>query len=358
MNSEQVHLPKLSEERSNLQTGALLVLAAVAVSFAVAYARSILIPFTLAVFLNYLVAPIVDFSMVRLRFSKFAAVTVALLIVGLALVVMSFLVLLVIQSISDPQMLRQLEFDLQRKLDAVVVQGYALADSWFGVEFDRPDSELIISAIKTNLISQMPTYAQQLGALLMSLVSSTILTTIFVGFMLAGRDPYKVSKGMYAEIDQKIRRYIATKFMISAVTGLLVWIILAFMGMRLASLFGLMAFMLNFIPSVGSIIATLLPIPLAIVDFDSVWMIVLVIALPGAVQMTLGNVIEPKIMGDGLQLHPVTILLSLTLWGMLWGPVGMVLAVPITATMRIVLLRFETTRVIGNLMAGIFPDHE
>ncbi|PQO26910.1 hypothetical protein C5Y96_19525, partial [Blastopirellula marina] len=101
----------------------------------------------------------------------------------------------------------------------------------------------------------------------------------------------------------------------------------------------------------------LLPIPLAIVDFDSVVMIVLVIAIPGAIQMTLGNVIEPMIMGEGLQLHPVTILLSLTFWGMLWGPVGMVLAVPITATMRIVLLRFETTRVIGNLMAGIFPEH-
>ena len=74
--------------------------------------------------------------------------------------------------------------------------------------------------------------------------------------------------------------------------------------------------------------------------------------------MTIGNVSEPKIMGQGLQLHPVTILLALAVWGLLWGAIGMLLSVPITATIRIILMRFETTRPIGNLLAGEWPATE
>lgn len=80
----------------------------------------------------------------------------------------------------------------------------------------------------------------------------------------------------------------------------------------------------------------------------------LVIVLPGLVQFGIGNVLEPKIMGDSLDLHPVTVLLTLIFWGLLWGPVGMLLATPITAVLRLVLARFETTRPIGDLLAGTF----
>ncbi|MEE8452823.1 MAG: AI-2E family transporter [Thermoguttaceae bacterium] len=82
---------------------------------------------------------------------------------------------------------------------------------------------------------------------------------------------------------------------------------------------------------------------------------VAVVGIPGMVQMIIGNVIEPKLLGKGLELHPVTVLLALTFWGLLWGIVGMVLAVPITATIRIVLMRFATTKPIGDLLAGHLP---
>jgi AI-2 transport protein TqsA len=183
-----------------------------------------------------------------------------------------------------------------------------------------------------------------------------VLTFIFVAFLLAGRSSKVIRSGIYAEIDSKIRRYLGTKLVISAITGLLVWIILTLFGLHMAPLFGILAFLLNFIPSIGSIIATMLPVPIALAQFDSPLVIVGVIALPGAVQMTIGNVIEPKLMGEGLELHPATILLALAFWGLLWGPIGMLLAVPITASGRIVLMRFETTRPFGELLAGRLPD--
>ena len=87
-------------------------------------------------------------------------------------------------------------------------------------------------------------------------------------------------------------------------------------------------------------------------------MIAAVFLVPGAVQMTIGNIIEPLIMGEGLDLHPVTILLALVFWGLIWGVVGMFLATPITAVFRIVLDRFETTRPIAGLLAGRLPGDE
>src|SRR5262249_30641395 len=127
-----------------------------------------------------------------------------------------------------------------------------------------------------------------------------------------------------------------TKTLISAVTGLLVGTVLWSFGLHMAYLFGLLAFLLNYIPSVGSIIATFLPIPIALTQFHDPWHIAAVVGVPGSIHMTIGNFIEPRLMGRDLELHPVTVLLSLAFWGLLWGVIGMVLAVPIMASLRVV----------------------
>jgi AI-2 transport protein TqsA len=140
------------------------------------------------------------------------------------------------------------------------------------------------------------------------------------------------------------------------VTGILVWLILWGFGLHMAPLFGLLAFLFNFIPSIGSIIATLLPIPIAFAQFQNEpWMILAVVGFPGTVHMTIGNVVEPRLMGRGLELHPVTVLLALAFWGLLWGIVGMVLAVPMVAAMRIVFSHFSSTRPLADLLAGRLP---
>jgi hypothetical protein len=184
-------------------------------------------------------------------------------------------------------------------------------------------------------------------------------------------------------------------------------------GLRFANVFGILAFLLNFIPSIGSIISSFLPLPIAIAQIQGmgqavassnaalvdaneiaaatrgiavdvneiavganevlgplveravdlpmsaenpILFVVLVLAVPGAIQMILGSFMEPKIMGEGLNLHPVTILLALSFWGLLWGVIGMFLAAPITAVIRIVLMQFETLKPVGNLLAGKLPE--
>ena len=189
---------------------------------------------------------------------------------------------------------------------------------------------------------------------ILGLIWGALFVCIFVIFLLAGRNPYAEHSPIYADIVGKIRRYLATKVLISAVVGVLVWASLALIGMELSGVFGILAFLLNFIPNIGPLIVTVLPIPIAVVQFQSPLPVILVVAVPGIIHNVIGNIVEPKLMGEGLDLHPVTVLLALSVWGMLWGIMGMFLSVPITAVIRIVLLQFDTLRPIGNLLAGEF----
>ena len=125
------------------------------------------------------------------------------------------------------------------------------------------------------------------------------------------------------------------------------------LGVELALVFGLFAFLLNFIPTVGAIVATLLPLPIILMNPEvSLWTGILAIALPGAIHFVVGNIVEPMVLGDSLALHPVTILLALMIWGVMWGIPGMLLAAPITAVMKIIFERTERTRPLALALAG------
>jgi AI-2 transport protein TqsA len=104
------------------------------------------------------------------------------------------------------------------------------------------------------------------------------------------------------------------------------------------------------------VIAILLPLPIALIQFDSSLAIAGVFLLPAAIQVGIGNVLEPLVMGENLDLHPVTILMSLIFWGLLWGIVGMLLATPIMAVLKIIFIRLEITRPIAELLAGRLPN--
>jgi len=198
----------------------------------------------------------------------------------------------------------------------------------------------------------------------LSMVSSTLMdgfgsasmVLIFMFFLLLGGSRETLPRSaVWQEIEGKIRGYIATKTLISAVTGAVFGFVLWLYGIPLAIVFALLAFLLNFIPNVGPIAASLLPIPLIVLSPDlSVGSMIVVILLTAGIQFISGNVVEPKVMGESFDLHPVAVLLTLMVWGMLWGIVGMILAVPMTAAIKILLEQFDHTRSIAYLLAGRF----
>jgi AI-2 transport protein TqsA len=155
------------------------------------------------------------------------------------------------------------------------------------------------------------------------------------------------------DIEKSIRRYTLTMVALSVLTGVLIWFPLFLLNVPFAYLFGFLAFLLNFIPNVGSIVATLLPVPVILLSPDlSITAKVLALSLPAAIQIVLATLVQPRVLGRFLDLHPVVVLMALIFFGMIWGISGAFLAAPITAVIKIILERIPTTRPLAALLAG------
>lgn len=189
---------------------------------------------------------------------------------------------------------------------------------------------------------------------LMDLLSSALMVFIFMFFLLLGdRSRSTARSSLKSEIESQVRSYIVSKTVISIFTAGTFGTVLWFYGIPLAIVFGMLAFLCNFIPNIGPVIASLLPLPLIVLHPDlSLTSMIVVVVLTSGIQFVSGNIVETKIMGDSFELHPIAILLTLMIWGMIWGIVGMFLAVPVTAAAKILLDKFEHTRPIANALAG------
>lgn len=156
------------------------------------------------------------------------------------------------------------------------------------------------------------------------------------------------------DITEQVQKYVVTKLLISLSVGVIVGFILWLFKIEFFIIWAALAALLNFIPNVGSVIAVTLPALMALVQYQSFSYALLVTAVIIVVQNIIGNIIEPKIFGDRLGLNPIVILLSLLIWGYLWGIVGMFLAVPLTAIVKIVMSNSSSKnlRFITNLMGN------
>lgn len=157
------------------------------------------------------------------------------------------------------------------------------------------------------------------------------------------------------EIGGRINRYMAIKAAVSLGTGAVVWLGLLALGVDYPLLWGTLAFLLNFVPNLGSIIAAVPAVLLALIQLGPLSAL-LAAGLYAAVNIVVGNVLEPRIMGRGLDLSPLVVLLSLVFWGWLLGPVGMLLSVPLTLALRIALEVDGNNRALLALLAATPPD--
>lgn len=166
------------------------------------------------------------------------------------------------------------------------------------------------------------------------------MVMLFVIYLMMEKNPdeamFKGDNPCTAEIEQMIDHYISLKTMLSFVTGMIVAVILLVIGIKLAVLFGIMSFILNYIPNVGSMIAMFLPTPVVLLDpsLDS-WQQVMAFVGPGLVQGYVGNVLEPTVFGASLNMTPLSILAALVMWGSVWGLPGAVLSVPMLGIQKI-----------------------
>ena len=141
----------------------------------------------------------------------------------------------------------------------------------------------------------------------------------------------------FKKITEQIQRYIIAKVGVNLSAGIVTTIVLSIVGVDYPIVWGLFVFLFNFIPTIGSAIALVFPVLFALVQFDSVGTMILVLALMAGIQTLAFNVAEPMILGKRLNLNPLLILLSVLVWGYIWGIVGMLLSVPLTAIIKIII---------------------
>lgn len=197
-------------------------------------------------------------------------------------------------------------------------------------------------------------------------LSGTILVLLYIPFMLLERGPMQKKlaraapnpevrarvKGILTGMSISLQRYVGIKTLVSLFTGIGSYIVMKPVGLDFAETLGVMAFVLNFIPTIGSIVGVALPALVALVQFDTFTPFLIVAGGCGAVQFVIGNIVEPSMTGRSLNLSPLLVILSLTFWTAIWGIAGALLSVPITVCGLIVISHFQATRSVAIMASG------
>ena len=197
-------------------------------------------------------------------------------------------------------------------------------------------------------------------------LTATFVVLIYLMFLIAERVslPGRVARAfgearareimaVVEAINRAVHNYIALKTFVSALQGLLSFAVLAAFGVEFAVMWGVLIFLFNFIPYLGSLVAVSLPIVLSFLQYaEEPWKPLLITLLLLLIQRVVDNFIEPRLTGQKLGLSPLLVLLSLAFWGWLWGVVGMILAVPLTVIGKIVLENIRETKPLATLISN------
>ncbi len=322
-----------------------IVMASVVIVLAgVKLAAVIIVPFLLSVFLAIILAPLFEWLKNRGLPDAFSIVVVMLVFIGL----LGMVTVLVGNSVQDfNNNLPIYEAKLSQSMNEMI-----LFLEGFGI--DLPNEELFKAFDPKTTMKYIAGTLKNFG----SIITNSFMIILMVIFMLLEmshfQDKFRItdreSMQHMQEIADKIKHYMLLKTAISMVTGIIVSLMLMLVGVDYYILWGLVAFLLNFIPNIGSIIAAIPAVLLAVVQFGVGTAALIAIGYV-VINIVFGSIIEPKIMGKGLGLSTLVVFLSLIFWGWLLGPIGMLLSIPLTIMVKIALDVQPNTKWIATLLA-------
>lgn len=333
----------------------LLVLAIIAIFTLLKLLAGLLMPLVLAGLLTLLGLPLVNFLNKR----KVPKVIISLLVAGLSLLIVLIVISLiggtVEQLISDKEFLAG---QLARKIDASVVWLSNLIPAVNGEMLQQEISKFFSPGKIAGVIGTV------LGSL-SSFGSSYVMFMIYYLILISGATGYQAyvdyvtgpdkngdARKVWKQTQDSITAYMGIKTLISLVTGLLAGSICWAFGLQFALFWGFLAFILNYIPSIGSMLATLIPLIMAIIQFNSLSLIIGLGICLGASQFVIGSVLDPMIMGNRLRLNTITVIFGLVFWGYIWGIPGMLLSVPMMVMVRLLVEQSEDFAIIGRIMGN------
>lgn len=316
---------------------------------------TLLIPFVLAIVFWYIVITLTDVYE-NLKWSKkqhwqiphWLAKATA---IGTVLLIIWLFVLIINSNI------KQLIEALPAYQNKITILLEKLAQTWKieQLNIENLVGNLNLSAFFSGLANGVGTILSYSGAILVYLIFLLLEYRQFnqkLDNLFVNKKQLHNLKNTLNRINADAQTYIKIQTLISFATGVLYYFVLLLFGVPFAIFWGMLAFVLNYIPVLGSVIATLLPLSFAVVELSSFSLVLGLGFLLIGIQVALGNIMLPRLMGKSLNLSPLVILLSLAFWGMVWGIPGMFLSVPIMVILNIALAQFESTRWLAVLFSG------
>ncbi len=335
----------------SLMAAAWVVIGTMAVYF-LTIADYLIIPLVFAVLLWYLIN-VLEHSMSRIRIKnlsipRWIRILVAILILAQLFNIVAGIIVANVYRIVEvaPQYQRNLE-NLLLNLPFGLAPEEIPAITWLTQELDIANLIQRAALGLTGIIGNI-------GLILIYMIFLFLEQKYFNSKIekAAGSDKkYRFIKDILSAIDRDIRRYVGVKSLVSLLTAIASWGVMKWVGLEFASFWALLIFILNFIPNIGSIVATAMPVLLTLLQFDTFRPAGMTLLGIGAIQLTVGNLIDPSLLGKSLNVSPLVIVLSLVFWGAIWGVPGMFLAVPITVIIMIILNSFESTRWAAKMLS-------
>jgi predicted PurR-regulated permease PerM len=344
-----------------IATYLLLFLAFVVLAFVLRAARSILIPFALAVFLAYLLYPLVTL-LTRLRIGYRLAVAIVIVLLVLLFLGTVGIVASEVNSLvgSLPVYLEKLRVHLDRAHALYLRLSERIAAFIPGRPAVAPQggSTLpLLGSIAANFLSGLNSA--------LSLASDFVIILFMLIFLLADARLFKRKaitawgkKGetraaeIVEQINRGISKFIVIRTLINLGMAAVMTVILLILKVDYAYIWGPLTGILNYIPYLGSIIAVIPPLVIALATSSSIWTPVVLLLAYIVVQNLDAYFITPQVIGRKVDLNGLAILLTLILWGFLWGPVGMILATPLTVSFKILCDNIEPLKPVGRLLGG------
>ena len=333
---------------------AIMVCAALVIVIAgMKYAAPLLVPFLLSAFLA-----VISFPLMSLLQQKGLPKGVSLTLVMLLLIFVGLgLTFLIGSSLTDfsrslPEYQQRITAEWGEVIRWLNNHGVSVADSIKEIA-DPAAAVGLISSILKGFGNVLSNSFLIILTVIFILVETAGYTQKIASLSNTGSEPSRSGGQMFSQVFvEKLRRYMSMKTIISMMTGVVIALAMWLIGVDYPVLWGVLAFMLNFVPNIGSIIAGVPAVMLTLVQlgFTSA---LLVTAVYVAVNVMIGSIIEPKYMGKGLGLSTLVVFLSLVFWGWVLGPVGMLLSVPLTITVKLALDSKPETQWLGLLLGPV-----
>ena len=332
-------LPKSATEKlAPINNVCLMILAGTAATAVLVYTKSILMPFVIALFISIVASALAEKLKNKYRLPYG---------VGLVVSFVAFLALITAAVLF-----------ISNSIESFIAGADAYAErlnstlDWFLGRAQKYGVNLNAQFVLENA-AKLPifNFVKSMGGILMSIVTNLMLITLFLIFIFMGKATDD-KPPLVGNIQKQIAFYLLVKIFVSLLAAVCTWVVLASVKTELASMLAVLTFVLNFIPNVGPFISTALPLPVLFLQYGFDWRMVLVLCLLTAVHFIIGNVLETKWLGKGMDLDPIVVLACLIFWALVWGIMGALLAVPLTAIIKMLFERSEATRPLANLLAG------